>query len=106
MRYLKTIMTKYGKYIAFFLLLLFSFMQVVELHALDSEHDSHDDCAMCHFSIEKNEQTYILNPTIIIPQFVAVFVSTTNEIAIDQGYIFNTIISLQNKAPPTSVDIA
>jgi len=93
-------MGKYRTHIAFIAFLLFSFMQIAELHALDHDDSSHDHCVLCDFSAEKSDPVYLLPSFSIVPEFTAITTTVHVVLYIPQHYFLNTTIKLRNKAPP------
>ena len=95
-------MSSYRKHIALIALLLFSFMQIADLHAIDHDDDSHDHCVLCDFSSEKNEYSYLSTSTTTIPEFVVNIPTRMQQFYVVSHYFQNETSGLHNKAPPVT----
>ncbi len=94
-------MNRFRKHIALVLFLLFSFMQIAELHVFEHDDTAHD-CVLCDFSSEKKEYDYLITPTLGVPEYIAILIPRSTKFYNVEHYFQNTITSLNNKAPPIS----
>ncbi len=87
--------------IASILLVLFSFMQLADLHVLD--HDTNDvDCSICQLALENHSDGYTSVDIVETPCVITIPADVVRS-NYEQRY-FDTSISYSflNKAPPTA----
>ncbi len=94
-------MKSYRHIIASIFLMIFSFIQLADLHVLD--HDSGDtDCQICLLASEKHNDGFLNAEVVEIPCIITVPANVVR-INYEQHYFDSTInYSLLNKAPPTA----
>lgn len=92
-------MNAYRHIIASFLFVIFSCIQLADLHVLD--HDANDtDCDICLIASQNHLDTFIPSETTIVPDTIFISVDVVISYRINPFINSDYYNTLRNKAPP------
>ncbi len=81
--------------------MLFGIIQLADLHTLGHDDENDADCVVCMHTSQHQENYFMVPHTIAVPDVIEIPVQEVNLVYIDQIFGIRTILSLNNKAPPT-----
>lgn len=89
--------------IATVFLIVFSFIQLADLHALDHDHDAGDtDCDLCKMVSENPNDGYISAEVIEILSIITIPENVVRINYVQQYFDYSSKYSFLNKAPPAA----
>ena len=95
-------MNGYKRHIAFLLFLLFSFTQLVELHALEDSDTPHEHCALCDIT-SPSELEFTYAPLVFVIENTSTpLIQSTLVVSHTVLRDFRGNFGLCNKAPPVA----
>ncbi|MBQ4819852.1 hypothetical protein [Aquimarina sp. MMG016] len=87
--------------IASIFLIVFSFMQLADLHVLD--HDANDvDCTICLLALDHQDLDYIPSEIVTIPEINIIPSEIVRSTYVSKYFGSSLDYSLSNKAPPAA----